>query len=330
MSLKISDLGERSLIKQIWRIVKVDPEELLGAGLDDAIAKEVGEGLVLVAHTDMWVERSDLLPGMSWYLAGRKAVVANISDMAAKGAKPLGILFSIGLPSNLSLESFNELVKGIGDGADEYGIHVLGGDLSVSSEVTLAGFILGMTHCGKLLSRRGAKPGDIIATTGVLGLTSVGFKILLEGFEAPESIRSRAVESVYRPVARLREGLALAGSGAVTASMDISDGLALSLNQLAEINDVKILVEELPVASEAEAFAEMHGLDVERLVLYEGGEEYELLLAIKPDMWTEALRTVKSIGGSLYRIGVVEEGSGVYTVEGVRIEAKGWEHFKRT
>jgi thiamine-monophosphate kinase len=330
MSLKISDLGEKALIKHIWRIFKVDPEELLGAGLDDAVAKEVGEGLVLVAHTDMWVEKSDLLPGMSWYLAGRKAVVANISDIAAKGARPLGILFSIGLPSNFPLESFNELVKGIGDGADEYETHILGGDLSVSSEVALAGFIIGMTHRGKLLSRSGAKPGDIIATTGVLGLTSVGFKILLEGFEAPESIRSKAVESVYKPVARLKEGLALAGSGAVTASMDISDGLAISLNQLAEINGVKILVESLPIAPEVEAFAEMHRLNVEQLILYEGGEEYELLLAIKPDMWTEALRTVKSIGGSLYRIGIVEEGNGVYTAKGVRVEAKGWEHFKRT
>lgn len=327
--MKVSDLGERQLIKQIWELARVDPEELLGAGLDDAVAKDIGEGLVLVAHTDVWVEHVDLLPGMSWYSAGRKAVVANVSDIAAKGARPLGILFSIGLPSDFPLESFRELVRGLGDTAAEYGTYLLGGDLSESCEVVLAGFIVGLTHHGKLLSRRGAKPGDIIATTGVLGLTSVGFKILLEGFEAPEDVRSRAIEALYKPIARLREGLALAGSGAVSASMDISDGLAVSLNQLAELNNIKILVEDIPVASEVEEFSKMHKLDVEKLVLYEGGEEYELLLAIKSDMWVEALRTVKNVGGTLYRIGIVEEGSGVYTVDGVKIEAKGWEHFTK-
>ncbi|MBS7610974.1 thiamine-phosphate kinase [Candidatus Bathyarchaeota archaeon] len=327
MFLTVSDLGERLLIKQIWELVRVDPEELLGAGLDDAVAKEIGEGLVLVAHTDVWVEKSDLLPGMSWYSAGRKAVVANISDIASKGARPLGVLFSIGLPSVFPLESFRELVRGLGDAITEYGTYLLGGDLSESCEVTLAGFIVGLTHRGKLLSRRGAKPGDMVATTGNLGLTSVGFKILLEGFEAPEDIKSKAVESLYKPVARLREGLALAGSGAVAASMDISDGLALSLNQLAEVNGVKIVVEDIPVTSEAEEFSKMHGLDVEQLILYGGGEEYELLLAVKPDMWAEAVKTVKNVGGMLYKIGVVEEGSGVYTVDGEKIEAKGWEHF---
>ncbi|MEM3105091.1 MAG: thiamine-phosphate kinase [Candidatus Bathyarchaeia archaeon] len=327
--MKVSDLGERLLIEQIWKVVESDPEELLGAGLDDAAAKEIGEGLVLVVHTDIWVERADLLPGMSWYSAGRKAVIANISDIAAKGARPLGILFSVGLPSNFPYESFKELVKGLGDAVAEYDTHLLGGDLSESSEVILAGFIVGLTHRGRLLSRRGAKPGDIIATTGTLGLTSVGFKILLEGFEAPENLKSKAVESLYRPTARLREGLALAGSGAVSASMDISDGLAVSLNQLAELNSVKIVVEDIPIASEAEEFSKMYGFDVEQLVLYGGGEEYELLLAIKPEMWTEAVKTVKNVGSTLYKMGIVEEGSGVYTVDGEKIVAKGWEHFTK-
>lgn len=327
--MTVSELGEERLIKVLWEVLEKDPEELLGASLDDAVAKELVEGIVLVAHTDMWVEHTDLLPGMSWRLAGRKAVVANVSDLAAKGAKPLGLLFSIGLPPEFPVESLRELAEGLDEGAMEYGTHVLGGDLGESGEVVLAGSIFGVAHRERLIPRSGARPGDLVAVTGSLGLTAVGFKILLEDYDAPRDVRVRAMESVYRPVARLREGLALAGCRAVTASMDISDGLAVSLNQMAEASRASIILERLPIAEEVKIFAEHHGLDPEELTLYEGGEEYELLLAVRPDMWSEAVKAVKNIGGNLYRIGIVSEGLGVYKADGSRVEAKGWEHFRR-
>jgi len=327
--LTVSDVGERRLIEYIWESLEKDPEELLGAGLDDAVAKELAEGFVLVAHTDMWVEHTDLLPGMSWRLAGRKAVVANISDLAAKGAKPLGLLFSVGLPPEFPLESLRELVEGLNEGASEYRTHVLGGDLGESKEVVLAGSIFGVAHKGRLMSRSGAQPGDLVAVTGLLGLTAVGFKILLEEYEASGNVKAKAVASVYRPVARLREGLALAGCGAVTASMDISDGLAVSLNQMAEASGVSITLEKLPIAEETKVFAEHHKLDPEELTLYEGGEEYELLVAVRPSMWSEAVKAVKNVGGSLYKIGVVCEGLGVYKADGSKVEAKGWEHLRK-
>lgn len=326
--MTVSELGERRLIEYLWRVLEKDPEELLGAGLDDAVAKELADGVVLVAHTDMWVEHTDLLPGMSWRLAGRKAVVANVSDLAAKGAKPLGLLFSIGLPPDFPIESLRELAEGLSEGATEYGTHILGGDLGESREVVLAGSIFGIAHRERLIARSGARPGDLIAVTGPLGLTAVGFKILLEGYDAPEAVKARAVESVYRPVARLREGLALAGCRAVTASMDISDGLAVSLNQMAEASRVSIILEKLPIDDDVEVFAEHHRLDPEELTLYEGGEEYELLIAVRPDMWSEAVKAVKNVGGRLYRIGVVSEGIGVYKADGSKVEAKGWEHLR--
>lgn len=326
--MRVSDLGERALIRHLWSILEPDPEELLGAGLDDAIAKQIGADLILVCHADMWVEHTDMLPGMSWRMAGRKAVVANISDLAAKGVKPLGLLFSIGLPPRFPLGFFQELIEGLGRGASEYETHILGGDLGESREVVVSGFIFGISHRERLMSRRGAEPGDVVAVTGLLGLTSVGFKILLDRLKAPNRIREKALNSLYKPVARLKEGLALAGCGAVTASMDISDGLALSLNQLVEANGTSIVLDRLPVAEEAKLFAELHGLNLEELVLYEGGEEYELLLTVKPEMWVEAVKAVKGVGGSLYKIGTVQRGEGVYTADGKTIEARGWEHLK--
>ena len=89
----VNTLGERKAIKLIIDRLERDPEELLGLGLDDAVAKETAGGQVLVAHTDMFAAGTDMPPGMSYRQAARKVVVANVSDLAAKGAKPLGLLF---------------------------------------------------------------------------------------------------------------------------------------------------------------------------------------------------------------------------------------------
>ncbi|MBO3803653.1 MAG: thiamine-phosphate kinase, partial [Candidatus Brockarchaeota archaeon] len=98
------------------------------------------------------------------------------------------------------------------------------------------------------LRRSGAKPGNVLAVTGKFGLTSVGYKILLEGLEAPTGVKKAALRAVYAPSARMREGLAAAKARGVTACMDCSDGLARSLHQLSEMSGVGFRVCEVPIA----------------------------------------------------------------------------------
>ena len=132
------------------------------------------------------------------------------------------------------------------------------------------------------------------------------------------------------PNARVKEGLVLAQSSLATASIDSSDGLAWSLHELSQASNVGFLIEELPVAPEAETFAELHGFDPAELVLY-GGEEYELVVTIKPTLWKTAKAAVETVGGALIRVGRVTEEKNVLLQTGketVSVEARGWEHFK--
>jgi thiamine-monophosphate kinase len=133
------------------------------------------------------------------------------------------------------------------------------------------------------------------------------------------------------PKARLKEGLALNATGAVTSAIDSSDGLAWSLHELSKASGVGFLIENVPIAHEAVKFAEINGLDPLELSFY-GGEEYELVLTIKPSLWVKAEKAIKSVGGNLIRIGrTTAERQMILEVEGKRrvIEPRGWEHFRK-
>jgi thiamine-monophosphate kinase len=132
------------------------------------------------------------------------------------------------------------------------------------------------------------------------------------------------------PKARLKEGIALAETGALTASVDSSDGLAWSLNELSVASSVGFRIDNVPLASEAVEFARIFGLNPLELGLY-GGEEYELVVTVKPDSWDEAEAAMEKIGSRLFRIGTVTKDKKLELKMGTKtstILPKGWEHFK--
>jgi len=132
------------------------------------------------------------------------------------------------------------------------------------------------------------------------------------------------------PKARLKEGLALAQSNAVTSAIDSSDGLAWSLYEIAKANNVGFLINHVPIAPEVEEFAKMHNFNPIELSLY-GGEEYELIVTVKPDMWENARLAVERVNGTLIKIGTVTSQREMLLQIGgktVPIEAKGWEHLR--
>jgi len=293
---------------------------------DDVSAVEIEDGKLAVLKTDMLVGKTDVPSGMSLLQAARKAVVMNISDLAAKGVKPLALLTSIGVPRGLKRRDIEQIGEGLNQGAREYDSYVLGGDTNEASDLIISCAVLGIGEKRRLMLRKGAKPGDIVAVTGPFGKTAAGLRILLRNLSAPsKKIRKALVDSVLMPHARLKEGLVIAKSGAVTASIDSSDGLAWSLHEISRASHVGFLIDKLPIAEEAQQLAKMHKLDPTELCLY-GGEEYELIVTVKPMLWRKATKKV-----SLIRIGHVTEGKNlVLKVEKKEfpIEARGWEHFK--
>jgi len=254
----------------------------------------------------------------------------NISDFAAKGVKPLAMLVSIGLPRNLTRKDVEAIGEGLNAGAREYDAYIIGGDTGEASDLVISLSVFGMAKRNDVMMRSGAKLGDLVAVTGFFGRTTAGLKILLKCLKASRQNRKVLVDSVLTPHARLKEGLALSQVKAATAAIDSSDGLAWSLHEIAKASSVGFLINRLPTAEEAEAFAKINGLDPVELTLY-GGEEYELVLTIKPGLWRKAEMAVKNTGGRLLRIGkVTAKKQVILEFEGRKsvIEPRGWEHFK--
>jgi len=292
---------------------------------DDISAVDIGMGKLAVVKTDMLVGKTDMPPQMSLWQAARKAVVMNISDLAAKGVKTIALLTAIGIPRNFRQKDIEQIGKGLNVGAREYGAYVLGGDTNEASDIIISCATFGIGEKNRLMLRSGAKAGDIVAVTGPFGKTSAGLKILLQALSAPPKLRKTLVDSVLMPHARLREGLSLAQTGAVTASIDSSDGLGWSLHEISRASHVGFLIDRLPIAEEAKQFSNMHKFDPIEPCLY-GGEEYELVVTIKPLLWKKIRKKV-----SLMKIGrVTKEKTLVLKVRKKEfpIEAKGWEHFK--
>ncbi|MEM3719540.1 MAG: thiamine-phosphate kinase [Candidatus Bathyarchaeia archaeon] len=322
-------MGEREIIQVLLGCFSFMEGMPIPFG-DDVSAFEIGGGQIAVLKADMLVGKTDVPYDMSYWHAARKAVVMNVSDFAAKGVEPKAILVSLGLPKGLTVEDIRYIGEGLNAGAREYGAYIIGGDTNEASDLVISLSVFGVAERGRVMLRGGAKPGDVLAATGLFGKTSAGLKMLLEGFKAPKDVRSAILESVYMPRARLGEGLALSLTGAVTASIDSSDGLAWSLHEISRASGVGFIVDNPPIAPEALKFAELNGLDPLELAFY-GGEEYELVLTVKPELWEKAEEAVKKVGGSLWKVGkATADKNVILEFEGKRlIEPRGWEHFKK-
>ncbi len=322
------EIGERALIERMLRWITPMPGMPLPFW-DDAMAIDLGDGRAVVLNTDMLVWETDVPRGMTPYQAARKAVIMNFSDLGAKGVQPQGFMASLGIPRDLEVESIEEMARGFEAGAREYGGYVIGGDTNEASDIIISGTALGIAQKDKIIKREGAKPGDILATTGPFGLTAASFKILLEGLEAPEGLRETLVESVYNPKARIVEGIALAESGAATSSIDSSDGLSVSLYDLSRSSGVGFRIKNLPIPPEVEIYSEHHELDPDDLALY-GGEEYELVFTVTEERLEDAREALAAVGCELLELGVATRDTGIVMVKnGVEnpIEKRGWEHF---
>lgn len=322
-------LGERKIIETIWKHLDKDPNMAVPFG-DDVSAIECEDDTIAVMKTDMLVAKTDVPPQMSYWQAARKAVVMNISDFAAKGVRPLGLLVSLGIPGTLKRRDIEQIGNGLNAGAKEYGTYILGGDTNETEDITISIALFGLSKKGSLTLRSGACPGDSVATTGLFGLASAGIKVLTENLTAPSGIKKRLVDAVLMPNARLKEGLALAKTGAATASIDSSDGLAWSLHEITHASNVGFIIDAPPIAPETHKFAKIHKLNPLELSLY-GGEEYELIVTINPKHWKEALEAVTQQGGNLLKIGEATAKKTVLLKQGdetTKIDPRGYEHFK--
>lgn len=298
---------------------------------NDVALLPLGEGRHLVCSIDTLVKSTDIPPGMTLTHAARKAAVSVVSDFSSKGVRVAGMLFSLSLPPTHTPSDIEEIGRGLREAAREYSFTLLGGDTNEASDLVITCCGLGFSE-GPIPPRGGAQVGDVVVTTGLFGLHALGLEILLSGVEAEGELERLAVERFIRPEARVEQGVLAVSSGAVTASIDSSDGLLSSLYELAEQSGVRILVESLPAHPGVRKAARRHGFPWEKLILG-GGEEYELVFTLRKSRWSDLEEAFSSGGFKLHRIGRVEDGEGVYLSERgkiVKLERVGWEHFKKS
>ncbi|MFN0178087.1 MAG: thiamine-phosphate kinase [Gemmatimonadales bacterium] len=248
---------------------------------------------------------------------GWRAAMAALSDLAAVGAEPVGLLVALSAPHDEPADHLTQLMTGVAEAAREVGALVLGGDLTASPLLSVAITVLGRTE--HPVKRRGARPGDGLWVTGTLG----GARAALEAWEAGREPPAVARVRFAHPRARVEAGRELAIRGA-TAMLDLSDGLGGDAWHLARASGVGIRIDldRLPVGPGV-----VGGDRV--LTAARGGEDYELLVALPPAFGAaEAQAFATDTGTPLTRIGAVASGADVVFVRGdAPVRVTGYDHF---
>jgi len=316
-------MGTGREFDRIRRFAEVVGDAARGWG-DDAATLRLDDAW-LVVSVDLSVEGVHFR--RSWLSCediGWRAAMAAMSDLAADGAEPLGLLVSVGSPSDMSDGDVEDLMRGIGAAARAAGTQIVGGDLSTSGVLVVDCCALGRAE--RPVRRAGASPGDEIWVTGAFGAPRAALEAWRRGDEPSPTQRARFA----RPEARLEMGRWLAARGA-TAMIDVSDGLAQDAGHLAAASGVRVVLDldRLPLA---------HGVS-DPLTAAASGEEYELLAAMPPTFntyeWTTGGGGLGSEANTapvrLTRIGECVEGGGVETRLAGRVvpTPPGFDHFAR-
>ncbi len=296
------------------------------AGLgDDCALLAPGTGSLAVS-TDASVEGVHFrLDWIRLREAGRRAAAAALSDLAAVGAGASGVLAAVVAPREAGEGELVELMLGVGEAAAAAGAPVVGGDLAgADGGWTIAVTVLGWA--GRPVGRAGAVPGDRIWVSGALG----GARAALEAWRRGETPDPAAREAFVRPVPRLAAGRWLAEHGA-RAMLDLSDGLAGDAGHLAAASGVglELDLEMVPVQPAAVAEARRMDVPVQQFAA-EGGEDYELLVALPPEFGDGGARAFeRACGIALTRIGSATRGHGVRTrLAGRPLVLRGYDHFR--
>jgi len=280
----------------------------------------------IVAKTDTLVESTDIPSKMKLSDAARKSVVACVSDFASKGVKPTYGMISINLPKTISRSKVNQIVLGFREACKEFNISMLGGDTNGGKEIVFNVCLFGITD--KIITRRNSKKGDLIFVTGPFGYTSAGLNMLLDKKKGEKIFVKKAINSVIKPKPRLNFGIK--NKKYFSSSMDSSDGLSTTLNEMAKQSKNKFIITKIPALKDLENFVKYYKLNLKNLV-FNGGEEYEFVFTVSPNDKKIIIKNAKLLKIPIIEIGFVTSGKGVYIKNDkglIQLKDSGWKHFE--
>jgi thiamine-monophosphate kinase len=335
----VSHLGEHALIDRISTRLAMPSWVVVGPG-DDAAVIAPERGALEVLTTDAQVEGVHFdhrfVPPDA---IGHRALAVNLSDLAAMGAKPRAALLSLVLPDALDVAVVDGMLDGLLALAGRHGVTVIGGNLSRSpGPLVVDVTAVGSVRPRRVLRRAGARPGDGVYVTGTIGDALVGLDWLRAaagenpgGSDGEPGELAPQVNRYLRPEPRVRTGMLLGRNRAATACMDLSDGLADAVRQVAAASHVGITIDAdaLPVADAVRRWHEARGVDPVTAAL-RGGDDYELLFTARPSH-AGRLRSVTTRTGTvpITSIGKVtrDRRLTVRTAAGDTPLPDGFEHF---
>ena len=332
----VSDVGEHALIRRIQnRVDHSFPSVILGIG-DDAAVIEPKRGMVSVITTDTLVEGvhfDRLWTPMN--AIGHKALAVSLSDLAAMGATPSHVLLSLALPATTLVQAFDDIVDGLLSLANRYKTALVGGNITAArEELHVEVTAVGHVKRRRILRRTGAKPGDNIYVTGEIGSAAAG----LASLRTPETGNSsdtgtRDCQHRYLcPEPRVRLGSQLGKTQAARSCIDLSDGLADGVRQLAEADclGARIDAKSIPLSSGARRWFESCGLDPVVAAII-GGEDYELLFTAPPSM-QRRVEAARKLSGKLpvTCIGTITKNPSTVLIRNGKEEAlpDGYQHLR--
>ncbi len=281
--------GEFQLIAELFAPLSKGAAGALGLK-DDVALIDVSPGCQLVTTTDTLISGVHFRAGDPPETVARKALRVNLSDLAAKGARPVGFLQALSLNDSIDDAYLERYAAGLAVDVQEFGVALLGGDtISGPGPLAITITAFGEVETGKALLRSGARPGDIVCVTGTIGDGAVGLACLNSALQLPAPLTEYAVDRYHIPQPRLTIGRALAGLA--TACLDVSDGLVADVGHLCEASGVAIVLDRdsIPLSPAVLAAVEWDAGWWDAVL--GGGDDYELAFTLPPE-WVPTLETL--------------------------------------
>lgn len=298
---------------------------------DDAALMDIPAGMQAVLTMDAIVAGVHFFADDPADLIARKLVRVNLSDLAAKGAKPTAIMMAAAFPAGVDAAWLRRFAAGLRRDVEDYGIFLIGGDtVSTPGPLTLSLTAFGQVPVGEALLRSGAQVGDMVWVSGTLGDAALGLKCRLGELDnLPATWQGALIERYLLP--QPRTGLGFRLRGLANAAMDVSDGLVQDLEHLARQSGVAIELDldALPLSQAAQAAVDA---DKSRLAsVLGGGDDYEIVFTAPPAC-SERIRALgRETDIAVTTIGYVGAGQGVRVVDArggvVVVPRTGWRHF---
>jgi thiamine-monophosphate kinase len=283
---------------------------------DDVAAIAPPPGCDLVLTTDGVISGVHFFAEDPADAVARKALRINLSDLAAKGAAPLGFLLSIGLPAGLPADWLKSFARGLREDAEHYGCALLGGDTDRSpGAITVYIAALGTVPHGAIVRRKGARPGDVVVTTGTIGDAALGLVLRQDAaaagrWQLDAAMRDHLNSRYLLP--QPRTAIAEALRRHASAAMDVSDGLVGDLAKLCRASGVSadVAVAEVPLSPAARQGVAAEPALIETVLT--GGDDFEVIATVAPDRVEALRREAAAAGVTITQIGTAAAGQGVH------------------